>query len=558
VINGAVNITAYFPSAWLSISPDAFSYGPQILEILPNAGTNSGGDPVQIYGYGFGSDASKVSVKIGGASATVQKVENATSIVPSLGLDASYPFSLQRITLQTPAGTSGKSDVVVTSPAGTATSAKAFQYLQDVHLYQNAGLDKFVLYDQKRQWVYLSNADHIDVFDLKAAAFRAALPPPGGPPPNAGLRGLALTPDSTQLIVADFGAQNVYLLDPDKGTGSSVPVGGVPGFFNSGPARVAATSTQTVFVGLSGERGSSGACITCLGQLNLTASPPAIQLAPQPEVTSLTGAPLVQANAAGDHVFFAFAAAPGGPVAFWDAASPNQFTTSPANDSTSDLATASDGTMFAMRANGVTEIRRADLTLAGMPALAELEQIPGRVLVPGVTLHSSGALVYQPFLTGPPPASFPAAGVLGGVDILDAHTGRLRLRIFLPEPLAMLSTDTDGLHGGFLAIDENGQRIFVLTSSGLTLVQLASVPLGIGTVTPSAGPAAGGTLLTIRGSGFQSGTTATIGGKIVAATYKDRNTLTVMSPALSAGPQQIVLSNPDGESVALDAAFKAN
>jgi hypothetical protein len=193
-----------------------------------------------------------------------------------------------------------------------------------------------------------------------------------------------------------------------------------------------------------------------------------------------------------------------------------------------------------------------------MPALAELEQIPGRVLVPGVTLHSSGALVYQPFLTGPPPASFPAAGVLGGVDILDAHTGRLRLRIFLPEPLAMLSTDTDGLHGGFLAIDENGQRIFVLTSSGLTLVQLASVPLGIGTVTPSAGPAAGGTLLTIRGSGFQSGTTATIGGKIVAATYKDRNTLTVMSPALSAGPQQIVLSNPDGESVALDAAFKAN
>ena len=34
----------------------------------------------------------------------------------------------------------------------------------------------------------------------------------------------------------------------------------------------AATSLQTVFVGLSGEGGSSGACFTCLAQMNLTAS----------------------------------------------------------------------------------------------------------------------------------------------------------------------------------------------------------------------------------------------------------------------------------------------
>jgi len=32
-----------------------------------------------------------------------------------------------------------------------------------------------------------------------------------------GFRGLALTPDNTQLIVADFGAQNVYLINPDGG-----------------------------------------------------------------------------------------------------------------------------------------------------------------------------------------------------------------------------------------------------------------------------------------------------------------------------------------------------
>jgi hypothetical protein len=40
----------------------------------------------------------------------------------------------------------------------------------------------------------------------------------------------------------------------------------------------------------------------------------------------------------------------------------------------------------------------------------------------------------------------------------------------------MLSTDTDALHGSFLAIDETGQRIFALTTSGVTILQLASIP----------------------------------------------------------------------------------
>jgi len=43
------------------------------------------------------------------------------------------------------------------------------------------------------------------------------------------------------------------------------------------------------------------------------------------------------------------------------------------------------------------------------------------------------------------------------VDILDAHSGALRLRIFLPQ---QLMTDIDGLHGSFLATDENGQAAF--------------------------------------------------------------------------------------------------
>ena len=131
------------------------------------------------------------------------------------------------------------------------------------------------------------------------------------------------------------------------------------------------------------------------------------------------------------------------------------------------------------------------------------------------------------------------------------------MRVYLPEPFAMLSTDVDGLHGAFLTVDENGQRLFALTTSGVTVLQLSSVPLGIGTVAPAAGPSAGGTNLTIRGSGLQPGTKATLGGKALSVVFKDKNTLTCTTPALPSGAQQLVLANPDGESVSLDAAFAA-
>jgi hypothetical protein len=244
-------------------------------------------------------------------------------------------------------------------------------------------------------------------------------------------------------------------------------------------------------------------------------------------------------------------------VAVWNAATPNVFSLSSANDKATDLATSGDGTLFAMRANGTMEIRAPDLTLFSIPAAAELETVPNRVDVPGVAVHPSGALLYEPFLDGPPPAAPPATGIHGGVDIRDAQSGQLRLRVYLPEPFAMLNTDVDGLHGGFLTIDENGQRLFALTTNGLTIVQLANVPLGIGTLTPSSGSAAGGSIVNVRGSGFQSGITATLGGKSAPVTLTGRNTLTLTTPAMTSGPQQLVLTNSDGESTSLDAAFQA-
>jgi DNA-binding beta-propeller fold protein YncE len=556
---GPLNLTAYFSNGWLALAPSAFSYGPSVVGVFPNAGKSQGGDTVNILGYGFGSSAGNVTVTIGGNAASVKSVQALSGFAGTFGLDPSFPFALECITLVTPAGSAGKADVGIQSSAGSATAAKAFQYVTSTQTYSNPGLHKFIAYDQMRQRLFLTATDHVDVFDLKAQAFVTAIePPPNGPPPDAGLRGLALAPDASQLIVADFGAQSVYLINPDGAAynGTAVSVGGVAGFPASGPARVAATSAQTVFVGLSGE-GGTGACNNCLGQMNILASPPAYEPAPQPEVSSLTGTPLLQADAAGDLAFLAYDTSPGGPVALWNAATPNAFSLSTANDAATDLTTASDGTAFAMRAATSTEIRGANLVLVSTPAAAELENISNRVGVPGIALHPSGALTYEPFLDGAPPSAPPASGIHGGIDIRDAHSGQLRLRVYLPEAFAMLNTDVDGLHGGFLTTDENGQRLFALTTSGLSIVQLANVPLGIGSLSPSSGPSGGGTSISIRGSGFVSGIKAMLGGKSAAVTLKDMNTLVLTTPSVSSGWQQLVLTNPDGESVSLDAAYLA-
>lgn len=103
------------------------------------------------------------------------------------------------------------------------------------------------------------------------------------------------------------------------------------------------------------------------------------------------------------------------------------------------------------------------------------------------------------------------------------------------------------MHGGFLTTDENGQRLFAVTTSGLSIVPLANIPRGIGTLSPFSGSAAGGSVVAVRGSGFQSGITAMLGGKSASVSLTHVNMLALTIPAVAAGPQQLVWTNPDGE-----------
>jgi IPT/TIG domain len=96
--------------------------------------------------------------------------------------------------------------------------------------------------------------------------------------------------------------------------------------------------------------------------------------------------------------------------------------------------------------------------------------------------------------------------------------------------------------------------------SGAVQVALDALPAGVASnpVSPFTVAATGGATLTIRGSGFQRATALTINGKAATATFKGANTLLLVTPSPTPGPLQITITNSDGETVSVDAAFVAN
>ena len=76
------------------------------------------------------------------------------------------------------------------------------------------------------------------------------------------------------------------------------------------------------------------------------------------------------------------------------------------------------------------------------------------------------------------------------------------------------------------------------------VVYRQSIPR-IASVSPSSGPAGGGTLVTISGSGFQSGAAVTMGGSLAGAVIGP-SAITASSPPLSAGSlNDVLVTNPD-------------
>ncbi len=529
---GPVNVTVVQPNGDLALEPEAYSYGPKVGFILPNAGPAGGGATSTLTGYGLGSPNGPTQITVGGAAAT-----NITTPLP--GGVLSGPFGMGNFEISTPPGQPGVSDVNVTLPEGTAVVNNGYQYLSEANVFAVNGTLGQVIYDRPRQRLYATNFSNnrVEVFSLQTETFGTPIPVGNMP------EGLALTPDGTMLAVANSGDGTVSVIDPVQSTVLStipalLPVESDPNG-NCGAVLLGVTAIIPHRLML---------MFDCFGS-NADYISGAIMLNLDNQSRDCTGfptcnVPLEQIFLTSQSIFFA---------------STTDGTKAIATDATVlglyDLTANTFIESFGENSGGNTQFldlaidddANVILDSYGIfnPSLQNLGAVSdyfflgaGSHLFDSLEnsmLNPSGSLYYVPTGTG--------------VDIFDVHHGGLVLRVSSTEPIPGTI--------GTLAIDETGSKMFLISNSGITILQLSQVPLSIGSITPSTGSVSGGTPLTIRGSGFVTGATVTFGTTIVPATFVDASTLQVTAPTLPAGPVRITVTNPNGQSYQWDAGYIA-
>jgi hypothetical protein len=524
---GLVNMKAVMPDGWFTFVPQAFSYGSKILFIGGSAASSEGGASLALFGYGLRGHDNSPSVTIGGHAATVTGVATYRFFNFSTAT-AAYPFPIDEVMVTVPPGPPGPADITIKTSVGTATIPKGFTYLS-VSDYSSADTFTYLLYDPKRHWVYLSAGDHIDVFSADTNQFLAPIVPPSLSGARQ-IRGLALTPDNAKLLVANFADVSLAIINPDNPASSSlvkVPVSIVNA---PGVADVAATSTGKAFIdGVSGT--FSGCANGQLFEVDLTTL--AVKLRTDVSVMQVQGNAMSRSTT-GDDVLVAGITCG---TYLWSS-STGKF--GPGVGLYSESSTASgDGYWFAsdyIRLDpNMTQRIQTQLPEFYTSLLYSLDYA-------GEKLNASGSLLYSPVLKG--------TGIVesNGIQITDTNLGSSLGQILLSEQISSVQIPMD--------FDEPGNRLFLITNRGLTIVNLANPPLSIGYLSPAAGSASGGTTIKIRGSGFQPGAAVTIGGVTVPGTFVDSSTLQVSTPSGSTGGARVSVRNPDGTSYFIDAGFR--
>lgn len=520
---GSVNVKAIDPAGIQVFDPLAFSYGPQALFLLGTVGSPAGGGPMDILALGMPTDTSQIQVKVGGANATVVGANPITY----------GPFPTVNVKVRIPTGTTGPADVTLMSPVGTTTLSGAFHYAKSFTDY--ASPDKFqaILYDRFRKQLYLSAGDHIDVFSLQTKSFASSFQPPAVNGKRQ-FAGIALTPDGSKLIIANNFDGSVAVVNPDNSsTAVAVNIAPTTIFQNciNGPFNVATTSDGRAFVVTGGIPGIGCGPGGQFYQLNL-ATMQVSSLVP----TVQCGSSYLSSTRDSTRIVLSGSVSPGGQLCIYDVAA-NTWSQGPFDYFSVNAAAAGDGNVFAgqwhlydAQAKVLFRVALPRALYPDSPFLSQFGNVSGVSLE---KLNDSGSLLFVSW------SKF--------VDIFDVRHAEPRARITLNETVPFV---VDAL-----AIAPDGTGVFLITDAGLTIIELDTVPLSVGSITPAA--ATPGMEVVVRGSGFVTGTQASFNSLAAATTFVDPSTLRVTLPLLPMGAARLTLTNPNGESYSLDNALTA-
>ena len=530
---GPVNVKLVWPNGTEGFLPFGFSYGPSIQAMLTNGGSPAGSSSGSLLALGVPSDPSQIQVTIGGAPATVTG-----SIALSTAVPPQYPFSLMQVNFTTPPGSGGAADVSLTTSNGTATLKDAFHYATSIQDYAppvSGTSYQLLLYNSKRNELYLNGGDHIDIFSPSSATFVNSISPAA----LAGkiLSGLALSPDGNKLYIGDTSDGLLLVADLSNLSSSLISIPIAPASQANGcltgPFSVAVTSDSKAYVSyytISTNHCSNFAFPTDYQvdlQTNVVSTPSFVISNCRGNFTaSGDGNELVVSPISGTGIFCTYDVN-GGNIHMLDSNSNLQL-----GDSANGLAVSADGTRVATQESligGWVVATNAGnvINFSHTPAAYSLPVFP----LTNMKLTESGSLLY---------ALYP-----NDLDIFDANHGTLQRRIALTQT-AQSVLDS-------LAIDAGGQHVFAITDKGLTVITLDSVPLSAAELQPSNGPSSA--VVTVHGSGFNNQITATLNGNNATVIFVDDSTLQLTIPAAASGMQTLILTNPDGQVYTLEAAF---
>lgn len=456
---GPVDVYQLQTDGTIQIIPEAFSYGPTILEATPNSSTAEGGGTGILYGYGFGPVTNPAQIPtdlqvfVGGIAAQI------TAFTPNAYGVESPPYPLQSVAYTVPSGSADAAqDVMVTTSSGTATMSGGMHYLPPLQQFTLGGAALAQgIYDPKRDIYYFTDATEIRVFSRSQGQWLTPIQVPSAPKGTTHrLWGIALSADRSQLAISDRGAAAIYLLDPDSpGSARSFPVSTFfaghpfsdPGVATYPAGLVISDAGDIYFTALT--VGGSG----CDGTFKLNTGTGAVT---DFGITSpdswVNGDPLdaflrTAISSDNSKVFFNN----GGSVFDIDTATDKIEYASGCSGGGYDLAVSNDQSAMA----AASCLYDANLNAQSYLALNDREAL-GVSYVNGVKLSPDGKLLFQPSTNG--------------IDVFDARLGTYLARIALP---VSLSQNYDGL------VSDGKDNVLIAVTgqngTGIAIVDLSSL-----------------------------------------------------------------------------------
>jgi hypothetical protein len=438
--SGAVDLAVVLSDGGVGLVPEGFSYGPTILEVVPNGATAEGGQTGAIIGYGFGDSTAEIQVTVGGQSAPVTQVYDYAPIEP-------YPFPTNALQFTIPPGTAGTVvNVTVTTASGSATATGAFYYTAALESYPITANLQAGIYDAGRNLYYFADQSQIQVLSVSTGKWLSPIHLPGVGSKTQ-LLAISESPDGTKLAVSDYGDQAIYVLNPDSPTSATAYPMSLDndGFSSSlAPDGLAVTDTGMVYFDTNDINGTG---TPAFHKLNSAAG-------------SITDLGSFQSGGVSDEFDRALLSPDGSKV--YSSIEGNSFWLDTSNDQinySNAPALSGDFPDLAVSGDGSTVDAAGELTDASLNPENEIAYIDWETWFPlaanGQKVNQDGSILFSP--------------LTDGIDMIARNTGRLLYRIQIPVTPANIYDA--------LVVAEGQNSLAVITATGVAFVDLSGLPI---------------------------------------------------------------------------------